>query len=149
MSQQNTDRVRSLMPEDIDAVVDIDARITGRSRRVFYEKRLETALETPNSFITAACVDKGKVSGFAFARVQNGEFGNDYKAAVLDVICVDPDQQHHGQGSQMLESICAIATKIGINELRTEIDWNDADMVRFFSAQDFSLAPYQALSKHL
>jgi len=40
-------KLRPLGAADLDAVVEIDAQITGRSRRVYFERRLQAALRAP------------------------------------------------------------------------------------------------------
>ena len=94
MNEDMESRIRTLKPEDFEAVVEIDRRITGRSRRLFFEKRLEAALADRGGFISVALEDaKGALIGFSIARVQSGEFGDDRRVAVLDVIGVDPESR--------------------------------------------------------
>jgi hypothetical protein len=96
MSEDTEARLRPLKPRDFEAVVEIDRRITGRARRLFFEKRLEAALADSSGFVSVALEDgRGKLIGYSIARVQSGEFGEDRCAAVLDVIGVDPDSRKH------------------------------------------------------
>ena len=141
-------RLRPLRPEDFESVVEIDGRITGRSRRVFFEKRLEAALADSGGFISVALEDgSGALIGFSIARVQTGEFGEDRRVAVLDVIGVDPDSQKHRHGMRLLEAITEYARKRGVDELRTQVDWNDGDLIGFFATAGFLLAPSQVLER--
>jgi ribosomal protein S18 acetylase RimI-like enzyme len=129
-------------------VVEIDRRITGRSRRVFFEKRLEAALADSGGFISVALEDgSGALIGFSIARVQTGEFGEDRRVAVLDVIGVDPDSRKHRHGMRLLEAITEYARKRGVDELRTQVDWNDGDLIGFFATAGFLLAPSQILER--
>jgi ribosomal protein S18 acetylase RimI-like enzyme len=140
--------LRPLRPEDFEAVVEIDRRITGRSRRPFFQKRLETALADGGGFIAVASEDAdGRLIGFAIARVQSGEFGDDRLVAVIDVIAVDPDNQRHGQGRLLLEEITRYARKRGVDELRTQVDWGEGGLIEFFGASGFALAPSQVLER--
>jgi len=142
--------LRPLKPEDLDRVVEIDARITGRSRRLFFEKRLQAALADPHGFIALAVEGAGAaLTGYAIARLQNGEFGDDHRVAVLDVIGVDPDTQHSGAGTTLLEGISARLKKMNISELRTQVDWQDRDLTHFFAAAGFDLAFDQVLERPL
>ena len=136
MKDDSAYRIRALKPEDFDAVVDIDKRTTGRSRRLFFQKRLEAALADRDGFISIALEDnKGTLLGFAIARVQSGEFGDDRRAVVLDVIGVDPGSRARGHGTRLVEALEKQARKRG------------AELVHFFAASGFRLAPSQVLER--
>jgi len=138
--------VRSLKPEDLENVVDIDASITGRSRRFFFEKRLRAALNDPRGFIPLAAENSdGRLIGFTIARLQSGEFGGDHRIAELDVIGVDPDAQYGGAGRALLDGIGERLKKMNIGELRTQVDWQNQDLLHFFAAAGFDLAFEQVL----
>lgn len=147
MSQETSATLRPLKPEDLERVVEIDRQASGRLRRVFFEKRLKAALANSAGFITMAAEIDGVLSGFAIARLQNGEFGENSKIAILDVIGVEPSSQHAGLGHRLLDGIIGEMRKHNITELRTQVDWNDRKILRFFSAAGFSLAPQQVLER--
>ncbi len=151
MGNQSSGVLRALRPADLNAVVEIDRRITGRSRRVFFERRLKAALADPAGFIVVAVeadgVSSGACAGFAIARLQNGEFGDDRRVAVLDVIGVDPARRGAGVGSLLLEGITARMKRCDVRELRTQVDWRDQELVQFFAAAGFGLAPRQVLER--
>ena len=86
-------QLRSLRRDDIERVCGIENRITGHSRKGFLEKRFAAAAESPDGFISCAAVRDGILSGYAIARIQEGEFGVQDAVAVLDVIGIDPDAQ--------------------------------------------------------
>ncbi len=148
MSGKTTANTRPLKPEDLERVVEIDTQITGRSRRKFFEKSLEIALADTHGFIPLG-VDGSSddLIGFAIARIHNGEYGVDEKAAVLDVIGVDPDAQHGGVGQALLEGITEKLRKLGIGELRTQVDWQNQRMTNFFASAGFETAPEQVLER--
>ncbi|MDH3596253.1 MAG: GNAT family N-acetyltransferase [Rhodospirillales bacterium] len=148
MGAEAESHLRPLRPEDFEAVVEIDRRLTGRTRRVFFQKRLEAALADGGGFIAVASEDaEGRLIGFSIARVQSGEFGDDRHVAVIDVIAVDPDSRKHGQGTLLLEEITRYARKRGIDELRTQVDWGEGGLIEFFGASGFVLAPSQVLER--
>jgi GNAT superfamily N-acetyltransferase len=132
-------------------VVEIDRRITGRSRRVFFERRLKAALADPAAFIAVAVEAEdsrsGACGGFAIARLQSGEFGDQRRVAVLDVIGVDPARHGAGIGRLLLGGITAAMKGRGVGELRTQVDWRDQELLRFFAAAGFGLAPRQVLER--
>jgi N-acetylglutamate synthase-like GNAT family acetyltransferase len=139
---------RSLSPEDLEQVSAIDSRIVGRPRRGFFEKRLTVAMAAPESFITCAACDGDKLTGYAFARVQEGDFGSGGKVAVLDVLGVDPGSQGQGLGKSLLAGIEQRMAKKAIKTLRTESAWADQVMTGFFSATGFKLAPIQIVVRN-
>ncbi len=141
MSNTGQSRTRALKPEDLDAVIKIDRGITGRGRRGFFEKRLKVAQSGTENFIAIATEDEagGELTGYAIARVQAGEFGDDSLMAILDIIGVDPTCQHSGLGSQLIDGITTTMGKLGIKELRTQASWSDTAVIPFFAANGFTL----------
>ncbi len=147
MTNETTANIRPLQPDDLERVVEIDTRITGRSRRNFFEKRLEAALADARGFVAVALDGASGLTGFAIARLQSGEYGNDRQTAVLDVIGVDPDAWNQGCGQALLEAVSELLKNKGISQLRTQVDWSNQGMSRFFAAAGFSLAPEHVLER--
>ncbi|MCB2099739.1 MAG: GNAT family N-acetyltransferase [Rhodobacterales bacterium] len=141
MSETSGYTVRALKAEDFDAVVDIDARILGRNRREFYDKRLRTALAFPDGFIVVAAERDGALAGFAIARLQSGEYGDAGHTAVLDIFGVHPDHQHGGLGRVLMTAVEDRMRKRGVAEVRTQVDWDERPMLNFFAALGFEPAP--------
>ena len=141
MNKVSTTNLRPLTPGDLDRVVEIDARLVGRSRRLFFEKRLAASLANPKAIIAIAVAGPDdRVAGYAIARLQNGEYGGDHQIAVIDVIGVDPDTRGSGHGRLILDGIAKYADKFGAVELRTQIDWENRDLIRFFAGAGFQMA---------
>jgi len=138
---------RSLCPADLDAVATIDSRNVGQPRRGFFEKRLTVAMAAPEGFLTCAACEGDALRGYAFARVQDGDFGSAEKLAVLDVLGVDPDARGQGIGKSLLEGIEQRMGKKGIATLRTEVPWTNHQMTGFFAATGFRLAPLQIVAR--
>jgi len=140
-------QLRSLQRDDLDRVSGIENRITGHSRKGFLEKRFTAAADTPDGFISCAAVRDGKLAGYAIARIQEGEFGAPDAVAVLDVVGIDPDAQRKGTGKALLEEMERRMKARGIGTLRTQVDWGNPAMIRFFSSTGFLLAPVQVLER--
>ena len=134
-------RVRRLAREDLDAVVSIDAAITGRTRRAYFERRLAAALRQPEVHVQYAIEESGAFRGHVLGRVLEGEFGRSKTALRLEVISVDPKAASHGLGRALHAAIEQEARKRGISELRTASSWRDHAMLRFLSAMGYQLAP--------
>jgi len=133
--------LRSLTEQDFEAVVEMDRRIVGRSRRGYMEKRLEAALRVPDAHVQLAAESGGSLVGFLLARIVEGEFGQASAAAVLEAIGVEPALQHGGVGRKLLERLEEVMRRRGIHELTTQAPWGNQPMLAFLEAAGFSLAP--------
>jgi ribosomal protein S18 acetylase RimI-like enzyme len=133
--------LRSLHPEDLDRVVAIDTEAVGRSRRMFFEKRLAVALEAPDSLVTAAALLGDKLIGFAFVLIEDGAFGVSDQVGVVDVVGVDPGHQKKGVGHLMMEGLEARLKKKGIKQVNTVIAWSETQLVGYFASAGFQLSP--------
>ena len=139
--------LRSLYPEDINQVSEIESSLTGRPRRAFLEKRLAVATTMPDSFITCAVLDDKKLAGYGFARILEGEFGARSAIAVLDDIGVDPGYRGKGIGKMVMSGIERRAKNKNIGTMQTQLLWSNHSMIRFFSSTGFTLAPGQIIER--
>ena len=138
-------KLRRLGVQDLDAVVEIDTQIIGRSRRAYLERRLQAALRAPTLHTQFAAEDNGAVTGFALARRLEGEFGRVEPMLRLEMIGVRPGEQGHGYGDALLGALEADARKRGILELRTHASWKDHGMLGFLDHAGFELGSEQML----
>lgn len=139
--------LRPLRPEDLDRVSGIESRIAGHPRKGFLEKRFAVAAARPDAFLTCAAEDRGRLAGYAFARLQEGEFGARGAVAVLDVIGVDPDAQGKGIGKAVIAEIERQMEKRKIGTLRTQVDWANRRMLGFLSSAGFRLSPCRIIER--
>jgi ribosomal protein S18 acetylase RimI-like enzyme len=139
--------IRPLRPEDLDRVADIESRIAGHPRREFLSKRFAAAAAAPDGFLACAALVDGTLAGYGFARLQEGEFGIRGAVAVLDVIGVDPDHRGIGVGKAVIAEMERQMRAKGIGTVRTQIDWGNHGMIRFFSSAGFLLAPCQIIGR--
>ena len=138
-----------LKTDDLGAVVDIDARIAGRRRMAFFEKRMEAALAEPRHFVYIACEQNGSLRGYLQARLLEGEFGSSEKVAALDNIGVEPSLQGQGIGKALLTEFEAILRHKGVTEVETQADWRNSEFLKFLSAAGFELAPRHVLEREV
>ena len=129
--------VRRLRPEDLEAVIALDARITGRRRSEYFKLKLKQSLEETGIVISLAAELEGIFSGFLLARVYYGEFGLMEPVAVLDTIGVHPDFQRHGVGAALLDQVRTDLAGLGVPRLQTEVSWDDPGLLTFFHHQGF------------
>lgn len=141
--------VRDLRPSDLDAVVKLDAKNTGRRRDEYFKVKLQQALAETGIKVSLAAERDGHFAGFCLARVFYGEFGQAEPVAVLDTFGVDPDDRGHGIGKALLRQLRTNLLGLGIGRLQTEVAWSDQPLLAFFEHAGFSPAPRIALDLDL
>jgi len=129
--------VRGLRPEDFDAVVALDARNTGRRREEYFKVKLSQNLKETGIKVSLAAEIEGIFVGFLLARVYYGEFGSLEAVAVLDTLDVHPDFRRRGVGSALVDQLRVNLAGLGVDRLRTEVDWNDLELIGFFHRKGF------------
>ena len=130
-----------LTPDDLDAVIAIDRKLSGASRRGFYDKRLTAALNAPHDFVYVGMRDGDRLIGFALARLLEGGFGRTGPGAALDAIGVDPEYSGRGAGRRMLAAVEEVLVHKGAGELVSQAPWTNHKLLAFFDAAGFRLAP--------
>lgn len=139
--------LRPLTIDDLEQVVELDRAIGQVSRRGFFDKRLEAQQRDPESFLSLAAVDDGRIVGIALAHLLDGEFGGSATVAVLDALSVRRDHQSSGIGHALMDALCAAARGRGAEEMQTQAGWDEPALLGFFSAVGFSLAPRLVLER--
>jgi ribosomal protein S18 acetylase RimI-like enzyme len=133
--------IRALAPDDLAAVVAIDAVIEGRSRRAYVERRLAAALREPALHAQLGATDENGLAGYILARVLEGEFGRAERGLRLEMVGVRPDARGRRVGARLFAALVEWARRHGVGDLRTAARWNDHAMVRWLDALGFTLAP--------
>jgi len=129
--------VRNLLPEDLDAVVRLDAKVTGRERGEYFKIKLDQNLAETGIKISLAAECDGCFCGFLLGRVYYGEFGLPEPTAVLDTIGVDPGFRGKGAGTAMIQKLRMLLSGLGVGHLQTEVSWDSPELLAFFHSQDF------------
>ena len=136
--------VRSMTLADLDEIVRIDRRITGRDRRGYILGRLQEALDDSTLRISLAARLDGAVAGYLMARADRGDFGRTEPVVVLDTIGVDPAQVQHGIGRALLSQLFANLAALRIERVETVVAPRDFALLGFLYAAGF--APSQGLA---
>lgn len=147
--QRETIVVRRLRPEDLEAVVALDAKIVGRRRDDYFRVKLEQNLVETGIKVSLGAEVEGCFAGFLLARVYYGEFGAIEPVAVLDTMGVNPDFQRRGVGAAILDQLRTNLRGLGIGTLRTEVDWGEPEMLGFLRRAGFRPAPRLCLDLDL
>jgi ribosomal protein S18 acetylase RimI-like enzyme len=129
--------VRRLKPTDLERVVAIDALLTGRSRRGYFEHKLETNLLDSTIEASLAVDVDHRLVGFLLVRVWTGEFGASEPVAVLDTIGVHPEFQGRGIGEALVEQLITNLRGLHVATIRTEVGWDDFALLHFFHRAGF------------
>lgn len=141
--------VRALRPSDLDEVVNIDRAAMGRSRRLFFEKRLATVQADPDRYITLGAKIDDRLVGYGIAHLGRGEFGADFGTAVIEAIGVTPSCQRSGIGVMLVDAIENAATAKGGATLYSQVDFTNSRLLAFFARSGFSLAPRALLERDI
>ena len=132
--------VRRLRPDDLKAVIALDARIVGRQREEYFKVKLAQALSNTGVQVSLAAELGGLFAGFLLARVYYGEFGSVEQVAVLDTLGVEPSLGGAGVGQALLGQLRTNLLGLGIPVLQTEVAWAQHQLLSFFHHAGFAPA---------
>lgn len=141
--------VRRLRPNDLDAVIAVDAKVTGRRREEYFKLKLKQALSDTGIEVSLGAELEGMFIGFLLARVYYGEFGSLERVAVLDTMDVAPDFRGRGVGTALIDQLRTNLLALGIRELHTEVSWDAMGLMAFFNREGFRPAPRYCLDLDL
>jgi ribosomal protein S18 acetylase RimI-like enzyme len=141
--------VRNLTSADLDAVIMLDAKNVGRRRDEFFKLKLKQALSDTGITVSLAAEVKGSFVGFLLARVFYGEFGVTERVAVMVVIDVHPAFRGLHVATALLEQLRTNLDGLGIGVLRTEVGWENTELLGFFRREGFVMAQRVCLDMNL
>ena len=144
-------KIRLMVADDLDAVIQIDKKIMGSPRTEYYQLKFERLFKSndylPTSFVAED--ETGSVAGFLMGELYMGEFGLFQEVASLDTIGVDPSCQHRGVGKKLMNEFVDHLRQIGVHKINTLVNWNDSNLIQFFSANQFSPSKTISLERHI
>jgi len=129
--------VRSMTGTDLDDIVAIDRRVSGRDRRDYLRSRLEEALDDSTLRVSLVAHRDGGPAGFLMARADHGDFGRTEPVAVLDTIGVDPAQGRQGVARALLTQLFANLAALCIERVETVVTPADHALAAFLHATGF------------
>jgi ribosomal protein S18 acetylase RimI-like enzyme len=141
--------IRSLTLDDCQRLVRIDEQITGRSRKAWFEGKLKRALRDSDVQVSLGATRDGLLVGAMLASLHYGEFGLPEPTAVLDTVLVDRSFSRQGIASALFDQLVKNLQGLRIERLRTEVAWNDHELVVFFSRKGFNPVPRIVLEAEL
>lgn len=140
-------QIELLSADDIEQVINLDKNLGGDSRPQFFNKRLQAMQRSPDTYISFVSKTDGQVSGFLFAHVLAGEFGNQQPVAVLNALGVQPGEQGSGVGMKLMQALKDEAKKRGCGTLQTQANWAQQELLAYFASAGFELGGKNILKR--
>jgi GNAT superfamily N-acetyltransferase len=133
--------IRTLRAADCHRLVAMDYAITGRKRQAWYEGKLKRALSEADVKISLGAELDGMLVGALLGSVHYGEFGQPEPLAILDTVLVDREFARRGIARALLEQLLFNLGGLRIERLRTEVGWNEQELIGFFARSGFTPVP--------
>jgi predicted N-acetyltransferase YhbS len=130
-------RIRALGKEDLEAIVKIDEKVLGESRKDYWARKLE-ALGTKSAQTSFVAEVEGRVVGFILGDVSGWEFGVPDTIGWIDTIGVDPACQKKGLATALANELIRSLKAVDVKTIYTLVSWNDWTLLQFFHAMGFS-----------
>ncbi len=132
--------VRSMRESDLPEIVRIDCVAFGRPRPHYFEVLLLRSLKVTGLQISLVAEVEGRVVGYLVASLYYGEYGIAEPTASIDAIGVDPEVRRKRVGHALMRQFQSNVAAIGVTKLRTEVEWDDFDLLGFFAREGFAPA---------
>jgi ribosomal protein S18 acetylase RimI-like enzyme len=132
--------VRKLRASDLEDVVRIDAKNTGKARRDYYRIKLGRVLEDTSVQMSFAAELDGAMVGFLFASLFYGDYGQPETIATLEAIATHPELERRGVASALWCQFLRNVKALRIDTVRTEVDWQSLNLLTFFHHLGFAPA---------
>lgn len=128
-------RIRPMEPEDIDAVLAIDRRITGQRRAITYTDLITGDLGSVLALSFVAEVN-GQVGGFVLAR--RACLGEPVtEVGLIQILGVDPDYWHQGIGTGLVGALLDSCRAKGLHAVWILVNERDSQLQGFFEHLSF------------
>lgn len=141
--------VRTMKETDLETVVAIDAAASGRRRPRYFSLMLERALRQAALQVSLAAEMDGHTVGFLIASLYYGEYGMTEPTASVDAIAVDARYRGQHVGRALLRQLRLNLSALRVTTLRTEVSWDDFDLLAFFKSEGFAPARRLCLERAL
>lgn len=139
--------IRNMTVRDIDEVLRIDEKITGKPHAAYYESKAASYISRGPEYCLVA-EQRGRVVGFVLGDVRGWEFAAEL-SGWLEIIGVDPEYHNQGVSRALMNELSARFRRAGVTVVNTMVNWNDGDLIDYFSANGFARGEYVNLVKNL
>lgn len=128
-------RIRPMEPEDIDAVLAIDKKISGVRRAVTYTDLITGDLGGVLDLSFVAEAD-GHIAGFILAR--RAYVGEPVaEVGLVQILGVDPDYGRQGIATKLVEALLESSQSENLKAMRIMIKERDSQLQAFFAHMGF------------
>jgi len=146
---QDKFEVRALKTGDLDDIIRIDQRVSGRRREDYIRELFDEAMNDSAVRISlVACVD-GITAGFVMARTDFGDYGRAEPVAVLDTIGVNPDYGHRGVGHALLSQLFVNLAALRVERVETIVARENFGLLGFFYDAGFDQSQHLSFDKRV
>jgi predicted N-acetyltransferase YhbS len=139
--------VRSMAGGDLEAIVRLDQKITGRDRSAYLRRKADEVLNQSKLRISLVAEAEGQLVGFLMARVDFGEFGRMEPIAVLDTIGVTPAFSGQRIGRALVEQLLRNLGSLKADRVVTEVEWGHLPLLGFLGKMGFGHSQRLAFDK--
>jgi ribosomal protein S18 acetylase RimI-like enzyme len=129
--------VRLMRQSDLPAIVAIDEAASGRRRPKYFELLLQRALSQPALQVSLVAEHDDRVAGFVVASLYYGEYGLAEPSASMDAVGVVASLRGKGVGRALMRQLLLNLGALRIETLRTEVAWDDLDLLAFLQREGF------------
>jgi len=136
---------------DLDAIVALDAAITGSGKAGYWQDMLERFTQKKalsNRYFLVGKSPDDKLVGFIIGEIRAWEFGSPPCGWVI-ALNVTADQRERGIGAMLFDALCAEMKKDGVSTIRTMVLASDKVNLSFFRGEGLAAGPYIELERQL
>ena len=141
--------VRALEADDLDDIVRIDQRVSGRRREDYIRELFDEAMNDSAVRVSLVARVDGIAAGFVMARTDFGDYGRAEPVAVLDTIGVDPDYAHRGVGHALLSQLFVNLAALRVERVETMVTCDDFELLGFFYDAGFGQSQRLSFDKRV
>lgn len=148
-------RIREAVPNDADALIGLDERVTGMRKSHYWHDFFERLRARPPAdlfiFLAESRESAGaepRILGFVIGEVRAWEFGSAQCGWVFG-IGVDPKARESGIGEALLAHISERFRAVGVRTVRTMVARDNHLLMSFFRSEGMTAGPYLQLEKEL
>lgn len=137
--------------DDIEAVVALDAEITGTEKTAYWAdifERFAGSSQRMNRYFLVAKSARDQLAGFVVGEIRAWEFGSPPCGWVL-ALSVNREQREQGIGTMLFDALCSEMKKDGATTIRTMVLGNDKVNLSFFRGEGLAAGPYIELERRL
>ena len=136
---------------DVDAIVALDADITGTEKADYWTDVFENfaaASQRLKRYFLVAKTGHDQLAGFIVGEIRAWEFGSPPCGWVL-ALSVTPELREQGIGTLLFEALCTKMKNDGVTTIRTMVLGNDKVNLSFFRGEGLAAGPYIELERRL